>query len=80
MITGLNVYSISAYNTSSSTTDRLLFPRAATMLGQVVEAALQMPALRQVCVHCNRAVQRRRDWLYCSQQLHRVVKARAWWN
>ncbi|GAB4814678.1 hypothetical protein N2152v2_001724 [Parachlorella kessleri] len=53
-----------------------LFPKAATLLGQVVEAALHMPALRQMCVHCNKAAQGGLDWLYCSQQLLKVGKAR----
>ena len=61
-------------HTEGAATGRQLFPKAATMLRQVVEAALCMPALRQVCAHCDKAAQRRRDWLYCSQQLRRVVK------
>ena len=54
-----------------------LFPKAATMLGPITEAVLRMPALRQVCAHCDRAAQCGLDWLYCSQHLQKVVKARS---
>ena len=50
------------------------FPKAATLLGQVMEAVLCVSALGLICVHYDRGVPCSMDWLHCCQLLQKVVR------